>query len=218
MDYMFIFYILASIGGFTGIINLYNWIKSKKAKVKIQFPKGNFYCYQDDLIVHSKIQLSNERDEAVYVTDIIALITEDPSKTKDKEGRSFTMRPTNPVFSPSKIEAKGTIDLDFEINFSKIDVHLIERTVNYAKFCADDVVCYDLDKKAFIKKWDDLPLIMKLFIHINGKELIDTFVRVFPRSTTDSSFGTLDLFQIGKLQRDNVILLRDYFSESQNNK
>lgn len=212
MDYMSIFYILASIGGLTGIINSYKWIKSKIAKVKIQFPRGNFYSYQDDLIVHAKIQLSNERDEAVYVTDIIALITEDPSKTKDKEGRSFTMRPTNPVFSPSKIEAKGTIYLDFEINFSEIDVHLIERTVNYAKFRAGDILCYDLDKSALYKRWDDLPLIMILFIQINEKELIDTFVRVFPGETKDSSYGTLDFFQISKLERDNAKLLRDYVS------
>lgn len=212
MEYTFIFYILASIGGFTGIINLYNWIKSKKAKVKIHFPRGNFYFHQDDLIVHAKTQLSNERDETVYVTDIIALITEDPSKTKGKEGRSFTMRPTNPVFSPIKIEAKGTIDLDFEINFSKIDVHLIERTVNYAKFLADDIICYDLDNSAFTKQWDDLPLIMKLFIQINEKKLIDTFVRVFPGETKDSSYGTLDFFQISKLKRDNEKLLREYVS------
>ncbi len=210
MDYTVIFYILASIGGLNGIINSYNWIKSKIAKVKIQFPRGNFYFYQDDLIIHTKIQLSNERDEAVYVTDVIALITEDPSKIKDKEGRSFTMRPTNPVFSPSRIEAKGTIDLDFEINFSKIDVHLIERIVNYAKFCANDNLCYDLNKKVYIEKWDDLPLIMKLFVHINQKELIDTFVRVFPGETKDSSYGTLDFLQISKLKRDNAKLLREY--------
>jgi hypothetical protein len=209
---MVIFYILASIGGLTGIINSYKWIKSKIATVNIQFPRGNFYFYQDDLIVHTKIQLSNERDEAVYVTDVIALITEDLSKTKDKEGRSFTMRPTNPFFSPSRIEAKGTIDLDFEINFSKIDVHLIERIVNYAKFRADDTLCYDLDKKSFIEKWNDLPLIMKLFIQINEKELIDTFVRVLPRETKDFSYGTLDFLQISKLERDNAKLLREYFS------
>lgn len=204
MEYTLIFNILASIGGATGIINLTKWIKSKKEKVRFQFSIGDFYLYQDDLIVHTKTLLTNERDEAVYITDILAFIAEDPSKTKDKKGRLFTKRPTSPVFSPTKLEAKGTIELDFEINFSSIEVHPIKRIhlANFVGFLGGDIPLFEAKESDFYEKWDDFPLEMKLFIHINGKELIDTEVMVFPRGTTDASYGTLDIVQIAKLQRD----------------
>lgn len=101
MDYTFIFNILAAIGGTTGIIDLFKWIKSKKAKIKIQFSIGNFYLLQEDFIIHFRTQLTNERDEAIYITDIIAFIAEDPSRTKDKKGRMFIGKTTNPIFSPT---------------------------------------------------------------------------------------------------------------------
>lgn len=211
MDYVFIFNILAAIGGTNGIINLIKWIKSKKAKVKIQFSIGDFYFLQEDLIVHFKTQLTNERDEAVYITDIVALIAEDPSKTKDKNGRMFTGNPISPDFSPTKLEAKGTIDLDYEINFSKIDVHPIDRIgeTHFAGFIGE-VPLLIANESDFDEKWDELPIEMKLFIHINGKEVIDTIVAAHPKGTKiGTSYGTLNFIQFAKLQRDYAKLKRD---------
>lgn len=216
MDYAFIFNILAAIGGTTGIVNLIQWIKSKKAKVKIQFSTGDFYFLQGDLIVHFKTQLTNERDEAVYITDIIAFIAEDPSKTKDKKGHMFIGNPTSSVFSPTKLEAKGTIDLDYEINFSNIDVHPIDRIglTHFAGFMKGDVPVIIANESDFDEKWDDLPIEMKLFIHINGKEVIDTILAVHPKGTEKgNSHGTLDFFQIAKIQRNYAKLKKDKYLE-----
>jgi len=219
MDYIFIFNILAAIGGITGIINLIKWIKSKKAKVKIQFSIGDFYLLKGELIVHFITQLANERDEAVYITDIIAFIAEDPSKTKDKNGRMFIGKPANPIFSPTKLEAKGTIDLDFEINFSNIDVHPIERIglAQFGGFIGDDVPVVILNESDFDEKWDDLPIETKLFIHINGKELINTIVTAHPKVTKNTSYGTLQFIQIAKLQREYMKLKLDKYSKIRKN-
>jgi len=201
MDLTILFNILASIGGASGIINLFKWIKNKNANIKILFSIGDFHFDQDDLIVHTKLQLTNERDEATYVTDIIGLIKEDPSKRKNPN--VFTMRPTNPIFSPTKLEAKGTIELDFEINFSNIEIDKIKRRV-LAKFIGfmDGVPIYQAKESDFDEKWDELPLEMELFIHINGKELLNTNVVVFSAETTNGSFGSIDSVQIAQLQHN----------------
>lgn len=97
------------------------------------------------------------------------------------------------LFFHLQLEAKGTIDLDYEINFSNIDVHPIER-IGLAQFVGfiENVPVVIANESDFEKNWDDLPIEMKLFIHINGKEVINTVVTAHPKGTKNTSYGTLN--------------------------
>lgn len=202
VSYDIIFQILATIGGLSGIVSAFKWFKNKRAKVKILSSLGEYYFYQDELFVHTKLQITNEKEDSVFITDIVALMKENPSKTKDKKGRVFNKRPTT-TFSPTKIEAKGTIEIEFTINFSTMDIHPINRVglASSFGFLDNGMPIIIVKESIFDEKWDQLPLEMKLFIHINGKEITESMIGVFAQGNIESH-GTLNVIQIAQLERD----------------
>ena len=122
-----IFNTLASIGGISGIIGLANWLKSRKAKVKILSSHAEYYVDKGDLIILTKLQITNERNEPVFITDVLGLIKHSPTRTKNRKGKVYSMRPNQPVVSPTRIEEKSTVELTFRINFGKVDPQPITR-------------------------------------------------------------------------------------------
>lgn len=202
-----IFGILAIIGGASGIVSFFDWIKNKKAQVKILASNAEYLVYQDSLVINGKIQVTNERKESIFITDILGLIKEDPSKTSDKKGRVYSKRPSNPVFSPIKIEGGGTAELSFEIVYERITPHPIKRIgiASLLGFLENGVPLVLAKESDFDEKWDQLPLEMKLILHLNGKEIIHAIVGVYSRGwLTDENLGTLNPVHIAQIERDYV--------------
>jgi len=202
-----IFNVLASIGGISGIIYFYKWVRNRKARIMVLSSSSEYHISQDDLIIHTKLQIANKREEAVYITDVLALLKEDPAKTKDNKGHVYSKRPTNPVFSPTKLEGKSATELNFEFNFSNIDIHPIKRVgiANFLGFLGGRIPVVIAKESDFDEKWDQLPLEMKLIMHINGKEIISSTQGVFLRGTTDRNYGTLSAVQIAQIERDYLL-------------
>jgi hypothetical protein len=201
MDYTLIFNILATIGGASGVVGLVKWCRNKMSKVKMLYPIGDFHLSDKDLVVHFQAKLVNEKEESVYITDIAAFVAGIPSKTED--GRGYVVC-GQPNFSMTKLEAKCTIDIDYEIKFQNIDVHQIDRIgVTHFMGFMGNVPVIMANENDFDEKWDDLPIEMKVYFHINGKDLINATVAAYPNSAGERfSRGTLGGIDIAKLQRD----------------
>ncbi|MGV8087198.1 MAG: hypothetical protein ACP5N1_06230 [Candidatus Woesearchaeota archaeon] len=200
MDTSILFNILASIGGASGVVTFFKWMKNRKAKVKVISSNADYKVYQDDFIVLMNLQLTNEKDKAVYITDIVGILKDEPSS---KGKKCYTMRPTSPRFTPTKIEANSTIELRFEINFSHIDLSKIKRVLiaDFAGFIGDGVPLVIARESDLEDKRDSLPLEMKLILHINGKELVESIISVFPSEINDGLYGTLNSINIKQLER-----------------
>lgn len=171
------------------------------SKVKILYPLCDFQLSDKDLVVHFQAKLVNEKEESVYITDVAAFVAGVPSKTEDGRGYVACGKPD---FSMTKLEAKCTMDIDYEIKFQNIDVHPIDRIgeTHFLGFM-DNVPVIMANENDFFEKWDDLPIEMKVYFHINGKDLINATVAAYHNPAGKRfSRGTLNGIDIVRLQKD----------------
>lgn len=204
MNLAIIFNILAAIGGVSAVFSFFKWVKGKSARVKVISSNAEYHVFLDGLITKSKLQIANERNESVFITDIIGLVKEDPSKKKDRKGRVFAIRPSNPSFTPMKIDARSTVELGVNLHFPKVAPRPLRRlgVANLLGFLANGVPVVLAKESDFDEKWDQLPIELKLIIHVNAKTIIEELVGAYQKGATDGSCGTLNSVQIAKFQRD----------------
>ncbi len=189
--------VLAAIGGTSGIILGINYIRNKFLKLKILSSRGEWKTIQGDLIVKLKLQLFNKKDYPVYITDIVGFLIADQNKNNQR--KIHDKRPWK--FSSTKIEGRGTAELEIELNFSDVDIDSLER-IGYAHFTGftkDGVPVAVAENPQSEEERKKLPLRLNIALHINGNKTIENVV---PVSGSDKSrYGTLSLIEIERLKR-----------------
>ena len=63
VDSSIIFNILASIGGFSGLLSLTKWLKNRNSKVKILSSFTQYEVKDKNLVINGKLCVSNEKNK-----------------------------------------------------------------------------------------------------------------------------------------------------------
>jgi len=195
--------IIALGGGISGFISLYILWKKSKARLKVVTTKANYFLDKKNLIVHAILNLKNEKDNPVYITDLVSSIRFDAKKKKKGTPLGFSVSPLLPIDFPINIPRNSSKAVNLKFVFPNIEINSIDR-IGEAKFIGiyNKTPVLVSDERDFQTKWSELPLLLRLDLHINGSESLHTITGVYKIDKVELLSGTFNSVDIGKIQHN----------------
>ena len=195
--------IIALGGGIAGFISVYILWKKSKAKLKIIMTKANYFLDKKDLIINVVINLRNEKETPQAITDLVASIRFDPKKKNKGMPLGLSV---SPIFSsefPITIPANSAQSINLRFVFPGGKIEAIDR-IGEARFIGihKNTPILVSDERDFQKKWKDLPLFLRLDLHVNGADSIKTITGAYKTKKMEILSGTFNSLDIGKIQHE----------------
>ena len=197
--------IIALGGGIAGFISIYILWKKSKAKLKVIITKANYFLDKKNLIINAVINLKNERDIPESITDLVASIRFDKEKKRKEMPWGFSAPPIFPIDFPILIPANSVKSINLKFVFPKLELSSIDR-IGEARFMGiyGNTPVLVADERDFQKRWDELPLFLRLDLHINGLDTIKTITGAYKAEKNGLISGTFNSIDIGKIQHEFI--------------
>jgi len=195
--------IIALGGGIAGFISLCILWKRSKAKLKIIITKAHYFLDKKNLIINAVINLRNEKEIPQAITDIIASIRFDPKKKSKGVPLGFSVSPIFPPDFPITIPANSAQSINLKFVFPKAELNSVDR-IGEARFMGiyENTPILVSDERDFQRKWDELPLFLRLDLHINGVECLKTITGAYKAEEMELLSGTFNSIDVGKIQHE----------------
>jgi len=193
LEYLsYIFGFIAASGGLSGIVTSWYYWKRFKKKIEV-IPLGS--CYKvgevvvydatcdaaefksneslDKLLVELNFLVINDSEISISITDALALMKYSKSKIRVNIGYPKGVIVAKPALAnklPIIIQPHSSKKIKLEFNFKNIKLNLIERC-GYAYFMGwlNGVPTFFMSEIEKERKWDSLPLDVRLVLHIDAK-------------------------------------------------
>src|SRR3989338_2709089 len=195
--------IIALGGGIAGFISVYILWKKSRAKLKILITKANYFLDKENLIVNAVINLRNEKDIPQDITDIVASIRFDPKKKTKGTPIGFSVSPIFPLDFPITISPNSAKSISLKFVFPKAELNSIDR-IGEARFMGiyENTPILVADERDFDKRWTELPLFLRIDLHINGTEHIKSITGAYKAEKNALLSGTFNSIDVGKIQHE----------------
>jgi len=197
--------IIALGGGIAGFVAVYILWKKSKDKLKIITTKANYFLEKKNLLVFAVINLQNDKDTPQSVTDLVASIRFDKDKKDKIMPKGFSVSPVHPVEFPISIPAHSSYAINAKFVFPEVELYSIDRA-GEARFMGiyENTPVLVADERDFEKKWDQLPLLLRLDLHINGSTSLKTIAGAHKIEKASMISGTFNSVDVGKIQHEFI--------------
>jgi len=200
------YYFFGIIGGIYAIYAGSQKVWKKfTGNVEMLYARGGFYNAKVSGSAVISVGLVNHKDVSVALTDIIGTFKYDKTRWKrDKANpdRVFSIRPKIEPSLPLNIEPEEAIGLKLHFEMGRVQLHALER-FGIAQFLGfeNNVPVAVIDMSQNGKEWEQLPVLMTLSIHVNGKDVLSVEAPLDPViGNTDDSPGSLSVVRIAEIE------------------
>lgn len=195
--------VIALGGGVSGFIALYMHWKKSKAKLKIINTNAHYFLEKKNIIINAVVNVRNEKDVPVSITDLIASIRFDDDKKIKETPKGFSVSPIFPADFPININPNTSQAINLKFVFPDIDLDAVDR-MGEARFIGiySNTPVLVADERDFDLKWKELPLFLRLDFHVNGSENIKTIFGAYKTDKLKMLSGTFSSIDIGKIQHE----------------
>lgn len=197
--------IIALGGGVSGFIALYLYWKKSKAQFKIISSTAGYFMDKSNLIIDISMNVINEKDIVQSITDLVASIRFDKQKKLKDTPKAFSVSPIFPINMPINIQPNHSESISMKFVFPDVDVPSIDR-LGMAKFVGiiNNTPVLVAKESDFDEKWNELPLLVRIDLHVNGSVNLNTIVGAHKLTKGKMISGTLNSIDIGKIQHQFV--------------
>jgi len=198
--------VLGAGGGLAGFLALYLHLKKSRKKLKIVSHNSKYHFDEkENLLVDITLNLINEKDTTQSITDMIASIRFDKMKKSKSMPKGFSVSPILPQKLPIHIKAHNSECINMRFVFPGVEISSIDRMLEtkLLGFYKNIPILYakesDLDDK-----WNDLPLLIRLDLHIDGNKIINTSIGACKSDSKKIIGGTFNSIEVSKIQQEFI--------------
>lgn len=197
--------IIALGGGVSGFIALFLYWKKSQALFKIISSTAGYFIDKSNLVIDISMNVINEKDTVQSITDLVASIRFDKQRKIKNMPKAFSVSPIFPINMPINIQPNHSESISMKFVFPEVDVPSIDR-LGTAKFVGiiNNTPVLVANENDFNEKWNELPLLVRVDLHINGTINLNTIVGAHKLTKSKMISGTLTSIDVGKIQHQFI--------------
>ena len=218
---------IAAAGGVGGISTAWYYWKRFKKRFKI-IPLGSWYkvgteLYFDEtqnsfkflsdgdsskILIELNFLIINDSEINISITDALAMVRLSKERMKIDIGYPSGVFEAKPAVSnklPVTVPPHSSKKIKLEFNFKDIDLSLIDRCgCAYFLGWLNDVPTFIASEIEKDKKWDLLPLLVRLVLHVDAEnpKIVDSCVSSEGQYKTRLGSGTFTITEIEKAKKE----------------
>lgn len=200
--------IVSVVGGISGFISLFLFIKKFRAKIKVHPAYGSFRIDKNTKRLNSSVGLIiyNGKEEPIAITDASATIRYNAEKFRNSQEQrmAFSCKAKNLKAIPTNVGVHESAKLNLSFVFDNVNVDILDRfgTAHIMGFY-QDVPMVIVDERENQLNWDKNPIMLLISLHINGDKIHKMVVPLFNMELQQEHLrGSLNAIDIARLEKD----------------